>query len=69
MILSPSCELNEDLFTHTEEDIIKAAPSLTIIDENGDEDVNIEDWLFIIIVIFDILVAKKNKMFGWNWIF
>ena len=43
MILSPSCELNEDLFTHTEEDIIKAAPSLTIIDENGDEDVNIED--------------------------
>ena len=49
---------------HTEEDIISAAPSFTIIDENDDEEVNIEDQLFIIIVIFDILVAKKNKMFG-----
>ena len=43
MNLSPTCELNEDLFTHTEEDIIEAAPSLTIIDENDDEDVNIDD--------------------------
>ena len=64
MNLSPFCELNEDLFTNTEEDIIEATPSRTIIDENDDEDVNIEDRLFIIIVIFDILVAKKNKMFG-----
>ena len=69
MNLSSFCELNENLFTNTEEDIIEATPSLTIIDENDDEDVNIEDWLFIIIVIFDILVAKKNKMFRWNWIF
>ena len=38
-------------------------------DEDDDGDANIEDWLFIIIVIFDILVAKKNKMFDWNRIF
>ena len=37
-----TCELNEDPFTHTE-DIIAAAPNFTIIDENDDEDVNIED--------------------------
>ena len=43
MNLSPFCELNENLFTNTEEDIIEATPSLTIIDENDDEDVNIED--------------------------
>ena len=60
-----TCELNEDPLTHTEEDIIAAAPSFTITNENDDEDVNIEDQLlFIIIVIVDILVAKKNKMFG-----
>ena len=65
-----TCELNEDPLTHTEEDIIAAAPSFTITNENDDEDVNIEDQLlFIIIVIVDILVAKKNKMFGWNRIF
>ena len=51
MKLSSTCELNEDAFTHTEEDIIAAPPSFTII------------------LIFDILVAKKNKMFGWNRIF
>ena len=34
---------------------------LTIIEENDNEEVNIEDKLFIIIVIFDILVSKKNK--------
>ena len=38
-----TCELSEDPFMHTEEDIIAAAPSFTIIDENNDEDVNIED--------------------------
>ena len=43
MRLSSSCELNEDHFTHTEEDIIAAALSFTIIDENDDEDVNIKD--------------------------
>ena len=43
MKLSSTCELNEDPFTHTEEDIILAAPSFMIIDENNDEDVNIED--------------------------
>ena len=59
-----TCELSEDPFMHTEEDNIAAAPSFTIIDENNDEDVNIEDELFIIIVTFDILVATKNKMFG-----
>ena len=67
--MSSTSELNEDPFTHTEEDIIAAAPSFTIIDENDIEDENIEGWLFIIIVIFDILVAKKNKMFGRNQIF
>ena len=41
--LSFTCELNEDPLMHTEEDIIAAAPSFTIIDENDDEDVNIED--------------------------
>ena len=35
-------ELNEDPFTHTEEDIIAAASSFTIIDENDDKDDNIE---------------------------
>ena len=40
--LSSTCQLNEDTFTHTEENIIAAAPSFTIIDEN-DDDVNIED--------------------------
>ena len=40
---SSTCELNEDPFMHTEEDIISAAPSFTIIDENDDEEVNIED--------------------------
>ena len=69
MKLSSTCELNEDPFTHTEEDIIAAVPSFTIIDENNDEDVNIEDLLFTIIVIFDSLVANKNKMFGWIRIF
>ena len=45
MKLSSTCELNEDPFKHTEEDIILAAPSFTIIDENdvNIEDVNIED--------------------------
>ena len=43
MRLSSSCELNEDPFTHTEEDIIAAALSFTIIDQNEDEDVNIKD--------------------------
>ena len=40
--LSSTCQLNEDTFTHTEENIIAAAQSFTIIDEN-DDDVNIED--------------------------
>ena len=40
--LSSTCQLNEDTFTHTEENIIAAAPNFTIIDEN-DDDVNIED--------------------------
>ena len=43
MKLSSTCELNEDPFTHTEEDIIAAAPSFTITDDNNEEDVNIED--------------------------
>ena len=43
MKLSSTCELNEDPFTHTEEDIIAAAPIFTNIDENDNEDVNIED--------------------------
>ena len=34
---------NGNLFVHTEENIIAAAPIFAIIDENGDEDVNIED--------------------------
>ena len=42
MKLSSTCELHEDPFTHTDEDIA-AAPSFTNIDENDDEDVNIED--------------------------
>ena len=41
--LSSTCELNEDPFTHTEEDIIAAAPNFTITDDNNEEDVNIED--------------------------
>ena len=40
--LSSTSELNEDPFTHTEEDIA-AAPSFTIIDENDDVDVNIKE--------------------------
>ena len=43
MKLSSTCELNEDPFTHTEENIIAAAPSFTVIDENGNEDINTED--------------------------
>ena len=43
MKLSSTCRLNENPFTHIEEDIIVAAPSFTIIDENDDEDVNAED--------------------------
>ena len=43
MKLSSTCELKEDPFTRTEEDIIVAAPIFTIIDENDDEDVNIDD--------------------------
>ena len=43
MKLSSTCELNEDPFTHTEEDIIAVAPCFTIIDENDGENVNIED--------------------------
>ena len=43
MKLSSTCELNEDPFTHTEEDIIAVAPCFTIIDENNVENVNIED--------------------------
>ena len=31
-----TCELNEDPFTHTEEDVMAAAPSSMIIDENND---------------------------------
>ena len=39
-----SCHLLANYpFTHTGEDIIAAAPSFTIIDENDDDDVNIED--------------------------
>ena len=41
--LSSTCKLNEDPFTHTDEDIIAAAPSFMIIDKNGNKDVNIED--------------------------
>ena len=40
--LSSTCELNENPFTHTE-DVIVAAPSFAIINENDDEDVNIGD--------------------------
>ena len=43
MKLSSTCEINENPFTHTEEDIIAAAPCFTIIDENDDENVNIEN--------------------------
>ena len=42
-MLSSTCELNEDPFTYTEQDIIATAPNFTIIDENDNEDVNIED--------------------------
>ena len=41
--LSSTCKLSEDPFTHTDEDIIAAAPSFMIIDKNGNKDVNIED--------------------------
>ena len=34
-------QLNKDPFTHTED--ITTAPSFTIMDENDNEDVNIED--------------------------
>ena len=60
---SSTCKPNEDPFMHTEENIIAAAPSFTIIDENDDEYVTIEDYLFIIIVNFDFFAAKKSKMF------
>ena len=40
--LSSTCELNENPFMHTEEDIA-AAPSFAIIDEIVSEDVNIGD--------------------------
>ena len=43
MKLPSTCELNGDLFTNAEEDTIAAVPSFTIIDENNDEEVNIED--------------------------
>ena len=43
MKLSSTLELNEDPFTHAEGDIATAPPSFTIIDENDDENVNIED--------------------------
>ena len=43
MKFSTTCKLSEDPFTHTEEDIIAAALSFTIIDENDDEDVKMED--------------------------
>ena len=41
--LLSTCELNEDPFTYTEEDITTVAPSFKIIDENDNEDVNIQD--------------------------
>ena len=40
MKLSPTCELNENPFTYTEEDIIAAVPGFTSIDGNDHEDVN-----------------------------
>ena len=43
MKLTSTCKLNEDPFTHTEEDIIAAAPSFLIIGENDHEGINIED--------------------------
>ena len=43
MKLSSACELNEEPFTHIEEDVRAAASNVTIIDENDDEDVNIKD--------------------------
>ena len=43
MKLSSACELNEEPFTHIEEDAGAAAPNVTIIDENDDENVNIKD--------------------------
>ena len=43
MKLSSTSKLNEDPFTHTEKNIIEAAPSFMIIDENDDEYINIED--------------------------
>ena len=43
MKLSSTWELNEDPFTHKEEDVIAAGPSFTIINENDNEDVNIDD--------------------------
>ena len=42
MKMSSTCKLNEDPFTNTKKDIA-AASSFTIIHENDDEDVNIED--------------------------
>ena len=44
MKLSSTCELNEDPFKDTKEDIIAAAPSFTIIDENDNKNVNTEDY-------------------------
>ena len=43
MKLPSTCDLNEDPFTHTEEDTIAAAPIFTNIDENDNEGVNIKD--------------------------
>ena len=43
MKLSSTSKPNEDSFTHTEKNIIEAAPSFMIIDENDDEYINIED--------------------------
>ena len=42
MKMSSTCKLNEDPFTNTKKDIVTAS-SFTIIHENDDEDVNIED--------------------------
>ena len=43
MKLSSTSELNEDSFTQTKENLIAAATSFTIVNENDDEDSNIQD--------------------------
>ena len=43
MKLPSTLELNEGPFTHTKGDIAAAPRTFTIIDENDDENVNIED--------------------------